>query len=100
MKTTKEQIKPDWFGGFVGTKHQTRTNPYSGESYELNPLELAIYDFTIGANEIATSMDAKYLKTLKEEDRNPDAEKFWDFVRKGNSWFREHNAKAYMVLLD
>jgi hypothetical protein len=26
--------------------------------------------------------------------------KLWDKVRKGINWFRQHNAEAYMVLLD
>lgn len=54
------------------------TNPFSGESIVLTPLEVGVYDVIMGAN-----MTGRY-----------------DLVRKGCEWFRKVNAKAYMVLLD
>ena len=53
-------------------------NPFSGASIELDPQEIAIYDVIMGAN-----MTRDY-----------------DLVRKGSDWFRKHNPKAYMVLID
>ena len=53
-------------------------NPFSGASIELDPQEIAIYDVIMGAN----------------------MTKNYDLVRKGTDWFRKHNPKAYMVLLD
>ena len=46
----KKQAKPKWFEGSVYQKGAIVTNPFSKESYELNALELSIYDFIIGAN--------------------------------------------------
>ena len=91
---------PEWFNGNIGDVSEEIENPFSGESIELNPLEVAMYDLTIGANMMAEKLDYKFLQTFKEEDMNDDAQYFWDLVRKGNSWFRENNPKAYMVLLD
>ena len=53
-------------------------NPFSGASIELDPQEIAVYDVIIGAG-----MTRNY-----------------DLVRKGSDWFRKHNPKAYMVLID
>ncbi len=46
----KKQIKPKWFDGIVYQEGTTVQNPFSGEEYELNALELSIYDFVVGAN--------------------------------------------------
>ena len=40
----KEQKLPKWFQGMVYAKGETVTNPFSGETYELNGIELSIYD--------------------------------------------------------
>ena len=69
---------PKWFDGTVYETGDTVTNPFSGESYELNNLELSMYDFVMGSQ-----MVQKY-----------------DLTRKGLDWFRKANPKAYQVLLD
>ena len=79
--TTKN--KPDWFNGAWYTKGDKVTNPFSGESYELDGAELSMYDFIIGAQMFGNMSD-----------------KMIDDVQKALSWFRKHNPKAYMVLLD
>ena len=53
-------------------------NPFSGESIELTPEEVAVYDYLKGCEMIG---DFKGL-------------------RKGIDWFIDNNAEAYMVLLD
>ena len=53
-------------------------NPFSGESIELQPEEVAVYDYLKGCELIG---DYKGL-------------------RKGIDWFIENNTEAYMVLLD
>ena len=41
------------------------------------------------------------LATLEDKDMDdPGISKHWDKVREHLDWFREHNAKAYYVLLD
>ena len=84
----KKQIIPKWFNGAVYQKGTTVRNPFSGESYKLNALELSIYDFVIGAS-IACELKGFDANTKIVED-----------LRKGLDWFKEHNAEAYMVLLD
>jgi len=54
------------------------TNPFSGESYILEPDAVAVYDAIKGA---------EYTKD-------------YDQMRKGLDWFKEYEPKAYMVLLD
>ena len=41
---TKTQKIPKWFEGQIYEKGDLITNPFSGVSYELNGLELSIYD--------------------------------------------------------
>ncbi len=41
-----KQKLPKWFNGEVYTKGGTVENIFTQESYELNALELSIYDFT------------------------------------------------------
>ena len=53
-------------------------NPFSGESIELQPDEVAVYDQLKGC---------EMMRDYKG-------------LQKGLDWFRSNNAKAYMVLLD
>ncbi len=46
---TKEQTVPKWFKGIIYDRGEVVTNKFSGEEYELNGLELSIYDFIIGS---------------------------------------------------
>jgi hypothetical protein len=69
---------PKWFDGTVYEKGDTVTNPFSGESFELNNLELSMYDLIMGS------------QVVQE----------YDLTRKGLDWFRKTNPKAYLVLLD
>ena len=87
MKKSK-QIKPEWFEGVVYYKGTTVQNPFSGETYKLNALELSIYDFIMGATIVYET---------KGFNANP---KIVKDLRKGLDWFKQYNAKAYMVLLD
>ena len=76
---------PKWFDGTVYEKGDTVTNPFSGDTYELNNLELSMYDFIMGCAMLpSTTLDDKIIKNWQD----------------GLSWFRTHNSKAYMVLLD
>ena len=85
MSTTKQKL-PDWFDGELYEKGSEVTNPYSGESIELNNVELSMYDFVNGAN-FVIEMGSRNQKLLKE-------------LQDGLYWFRVNNPKAYMVLLD
>ena len=50
---TKEQKIPKWFNGEIYKKGGTVANRFSGEEYELNNIELSMYDFVMGASIIA-----------------------------------------------
>ena len=82
----KNKIKlPKWFDGTVYETGDTVTNPFSGESYELNNLELSMYDFVMGCAMMPSNIiNDKIIENWQD----------------GLSWFRKHNGKAYMVLLD
>ena len=90
----KKQVKPEWFNGFVYPEGTIVRNPFSGETYELNALELSIYDFIIGAT--------MFLEDAFENkvDPNDRTEKITKDLYKGLDWFKSNNAEAYMVLLD
>mgnify|MGYP003134166545 FL=1 len=90
----KKQVKPKWFEGVVYDKGTTVTNPFSGEEYKLNALELSIYDFVVGANRV---LEEAYDQSVEPNDK---MRKIYDDLHLGLDWFKEHNAKAYMVLLD
>ena len=72
-------------------KTEERKNRFTGESIMLTKKEAMKHDQIFMAEAIATIED----KTL-----GTGASKHWDTMRKLLNWFRQHNAKAYMVLLD
>jgi|TARA_B100000073_G_C23365092_1_gene424512 hypothetical protein len=90
----KKQVKPKWFNGVVYPEGTTVKNPFSGEEYELNALELSIYDFIIGAN---MTLERAY---DRQEEPSKKLQKITKDLYKGLDWFKQHNAEAYMVLLD
>lgn len=83
---TKEQKLPKWFNGEIYKNGGTVENPFSGESYELNALELSMYDFIIGA-QMAFEGGFSNNKIISD-------------FHKALSWFRSNNSSAYMALLD
>ena len=83
----KYQELPKWFNGELYKKGATVRNRFSGEEYELNNVELSMYDFVIGST-IVLEMSGGYKHTDVNE------------LRKGLDWFRQNNSEAYMVLLD
>ena len=84
---TKKQVLPEWFNGELYKKGGTVQNRFSGEEYELNNVELSMYDFVIGASTMAE------MGIFNTPQHIAD-------LRKGLDWFRKNNAEAYMVLLD
>jgi hypothetical protein len=85
---TKEQKIPKWFKGMIYDKGEEVTNPFSGESYKLNGVELSIYDFIMGSQHVFAI--APNTVTTKQIN---------DF-HKALTWFRKNNVEAYMALLD
>ena len=83
---TKTQKQPKWFKGQIYSDGGEVRNPFSGETYELNGLELSLYDFIIGSQMVFSQFEA----TKKQ---------ITDFD-KALRWFRVNNPQAYMVLLD
>jgi hypothetical protein len=84
MSKIKEQKIPKWFNGTIYKEGRTVANRFTGEEYELNNVELSIYDFIMGASIVAEmGLDTDIIN-----------------LRRGLDWFRQHNPKAYMVLLD
>ena len=84
MTKIKEQKLPKWFNGELYSEGATVQNRFSGEEYELNNIELSMYDFVMGSVIMSEMGMTDVVKDL----------------RRGLDWFRTHNAKAYMVLLD
>ena len=73
-------------------KTEERKNRFSGESIMLTKEESIIHD-RIFINELAA--------TLEDKAAGVDGtSKLWNKVRKDINYFRQHNADAYMVLLD
>ena len=85
-KTKSKQELPSWFNGELYGEGDVVKNPYSGEEYELNNIELSMYDLVMGCS-IMTEMGQYNDKIVTD-------------LRKGLDWFKKHNPEAYMVLLD
>ena len=80
--------------GVVKTEERTeeRKNRFTGEYIMLTKEEANKHD-AIFINELAA--------TIEDKTAGYDgASKLWDKVQANLDWFRQHNAKAYMVLLD
>ena len=63
----------------IGTESETVRNPFSGESVELEPTAVAVYDYLIGAERMG----------------HPDVPTF----NRMRMFFRKNWGHAYMVLL-
>ena len=72
-------------------KTEERRNRFTGESIMLTKEEATKHD-EIFLCEIMATLEDKKLGT--------GASKHWETMRKHLDWFRKHNPKAYMVLLD
>ena len=73
-------------------KTEERKNRFNGQAVMLTKEEARIHD-QIFINELAA--------TIEDKEAGIDGtSKLWDQVRKGLDYFRQHNAEAYMVLLD
>ena len=83
MIKEKQQL-PKWFNGELYKNGATVQNRFSGEEYELNAIELSMYDFVMGSTIMCEMGMTEVVPNL----------------RKGLDWFRMNNAEAYMVLLD
>ena len=70
-RMTNKGIKPYPHGDVV-------SNPYSGQTIELNGMELSVYDLLIGAESI---QDYSLLNMCRD-------------------WFMKYNIDAYMTLID
>ena len=84
---TKQEL-PKWFKGICYDKGDTVKNPFSGEEYELNNVELSMYDFIIGCQMV-----------FEKVPHTVTPGKVRAFQR-GLNWFRKNNVDAYYVLLD
>ena len=82
----KKQKLPKWFKGELYLEGTTVRNPFSGETYQLNAIELSLYDFIIGSQMVFSQFEA-----TKQQITDFD---------KALRWFRVNNPEAYMVLLD
>lgn len=87
MKEKKQEL-PKWFNGVTYDEGDVVENRFTGQSIELNNIELSMYDFVMGAT---MTSEMGWSTANNEIVRD---------LRKGLSWFRQNNAEAYMVLLD
>ena len=75
----------------VEERTEERKNRFNGESILLTKEEARRHDCIFLAEIMAT---------LEDKTKGEGASKHWDIMRKHLNWFRQHNAAAYMVLLD
>ena len=87
MTETKQKL-PEWFLGSLYTEGLIVENPFSGEEYELNNVELSMYDFLTGCSILFSKSSSR----VNDEMIND--------YQKGLRWFRQNNPEAYMALLD
>ena len=71
--------KENWISQlYVGKESEVISNPFSGAEVELEPLEVAVYD---------------YIKSCEITQQ-------YDNFDNARYWFMEKNPEAYMTLLD
>ncbi len=96
MKTKKEAELPKWFTNHrlsptIYTQGAEVENPFSGACYTLTAKELSLYDYIIGLQFVIDRHGGVF---------NPKTREYQKDMARGLSWFRTHNAEAYIVLLD
>lgn len=84
----KKQDIPKWFEGLVYNEGDKVRNSFSGKEYELNSIELSMYDFIMGS------------QILMEMSPQAVTPKITKDVQKAIDWFKENNLEAFQVLLD
>ena len=77
------------FDCIVLEEAETVKNPFSGESVQLQPDAVAVYDCIKGAEMMAHAQNI-----------DDGSHELWQTVRKGLDWFIKYEPKAYGVLLD
>ena len=70
---------------------EERKNRFNGESVMLTKEEAKKHD---------ALFLCEIMATLEDKTLGTGASKHWETMRKHLNWFRQHNAKAYRVLLD
>ena len=69
MTETKQKL-PKWFKGSLYTEGLIVENPFSGEEYELNNVELSMYDFLTGCSILfsksSNRVNDEMIKTIKK----------------------------------
>ncbi len=70
---------------------EERKNRFTGLSFMLTEEE---------ANKHDAIFLAELAATIEDKTVGHGASKHWQTMREHLNWFRQHNAKAYMVLLD
>ena len=86
-KKTKQEL-PEWFKGHPNDEGDVCVNPFSGKKYELNNIELSIYEYILGS------------QTLMEMQPENITKESVDELQRALDWFKENNPEAYQVLLD
>lgn len=86
MKELDRQKLPKWFNGELYNEGAEVRNRFSGDSCQLNNVELSMYDFVMGSVHLIEM--GRYKAT--------DAK----LLQKGLDWFRKNNPDAYYILLD
>ena len=75
---TTVQLPKEFSDAYVGENSEIVSNPFTGESCELTPEAVAVYDLIKGGEMLG----------------------LYKTVRIGLDWFRENYAAEYMILLD
>ena len=77
-KMARVQLPKEFSDAYVGENSETIANPMTGESCELTPEAVAVYDLIKGAEMLG----------------------LYKTVSIGLNWFKENYAAEYMILLD
>ena len=92
MSVKKKQKLPKWFNGELYSQGETVANPFTGEKIKLTNVELSLYDFIMGCNQVFAG--------LPHPNGQPLSDKIIKDFDRALTWFRVNNPQAYMVLLD
>ena len=87
MRKDKQEL-PEWFRGVIYNMGDTVINPLTGESVDLNAVELSIYVLITRYQHI---MEVAPRTIMKHHMTS---------LEKGLGWFKKNNPGAYMALLN
>jgi len=84
----------------VGTKDEVIENRFGGGSIKCSPVQVALYDWFLGATESDPKQVERLIEMYKGTPYETTMEKFHREISAVSMWFRVHYPEHYYTLID